>query len=162
MTLAGVKLNYELVQVEFVELNEKTVTFETVLDLDVKGLKSSMTSFPLNLVSGFLPDHIFAASYIDVTKGESPNTYTVASKSLAMNKCDGDSTKSLFDIIGKFVSGISIETINNIIGKTVFDALVGPDDSNKGLVRNLGSLNASDFDFVKSGENINFVIKAGA
>lgn len=107
-----------------------------------------MKSFPLNWISKYIPDDLYISSVVTITKGED-FAYTTASKSLAINNLTEASTASLLKTINTFVSFGSVEELNNTIGGSFVNALIGKSDAN-GFAYSLYSTTpkmASDFSF---------------
>ena len=63
-------LQIELVQVNFVNIEEDSADVNIVIKLNTKEIKDSMSSFPLSMVSKYVPETLYFSSTVTVTKLE--------------------------------------------------------------------------------------------
>lgn len=80
------------------------------------------------------------------------------SQRLTINNLDEKGTESLLKTINTFIKFASVEDLNNSLGGSFANAMIGNSETN-GFAYSLRDLGATDFDFEKIGDEIYFVIK---
>ena len=156
--IAGKEFNFELVQIEFDNLQEKSVEFNAVVKLDISSIKESMNFFPANWIAGYIPNNIYISSTLIIHKNETAFDYTLESQRLTINNLDEKGTESLLKTINTFIKFASVEDLNNSLGGSFANAMIGNSETN-GFAYSLRDFGATDFDFEKIGDEIYFVIK---
>ncbi len=156
--IAGKEFNFELVQIEFDNLQEKSVEFNAVVKLDISSIKESMNFFPANWIAGYIPNNIYISSTLIIHKNETAFDYTLESQRLTINNLDEKGTESLLKTINTFIKFASVEDLNNSLGGSFANAMIGNSETN-GFAYSLRDFGATDFDFEKNGDKIYFVIK---
>lgn len=156
--IAGKEFNFELVQIEFDNLQEKSVEFNAVVKLDISSIKESMNFFPANWIAGYIPNNIYISSTLIIHKNETAFDYTLESQRLTINNLDEKGTESLLKTINTFIKFASVEDLNNSLGGSFANAMIGNSETN-GFAYSLRDFGATDFDFEKIGDKIYFVIK---
>lgn len=156
--IAGKEFNFELVQIGFDNLQEKSVEFNAVVKLDISSIKESMNFFPANWIAGYIPNNIYISSTLIIYKNETAFDYTLESQGLTINNLDEKGTESLLKTINTFIKFASVEDLNNSLGGSFANAMIGNSETN-GFAYSLRDFGATDFDFEKIGDKIYFVIK---
>ena len=157
VNIGGKTLPFELIQVKFDNNVENSADVNIVLKVNVEEIKNEMNSFPLSWVKKYIPNDLYFSSTVTVTKGTNAYEYTTTSKSLTINNLNVEQTTSLLKTINTFVSFGNENTINELIGNTFVDALIGTEE-NQGFAYSLKSLGASDFTFTTQNDKNYFVI----
>ncbi|MGN1201290.1 MAG: hypothetical protein ACI4R8_03445 [Candidatus Caccovivens sp.] len=156
--IAGKEFNFDLIQIKFDNLQEKSVEFNVVVKLDISSIKESMNFFPANWIAGYIPSNIYISSTLIIHKNETAFDYTLESKSLTINNLDEKGTESLLKTINTFIKFATVEDLNNSLGGNFANAMIGNSETN-GFAYSLKDLGATDFDFEKIGDEIYFVVK---
>lgn len=157
VNIGGKTLPFELIQVKFDNIVENSADVNIALKVNVEEIKNEMNSFPLSWVKKYIPNDLYFSSTVTVTKGTNAYEYTTTSKSLTINNLNVEQTTSLLKTINTFVSFGNENTINELIGNTFVDALIGTEE-NQGFAYSLKSLGASDFTFTTQNDRNYFVI----
>ena len=157
VNIGGKTLPFELIQVKFDNIVENSADVNIALKVNVEEIKNEMNSFPLSWVKKYIPNDLYFSSTVTVTKGTNAYEYTTTSKSLTINNLNVEQTTSLLKTINTFVSFGNENTINELIGNTFVDALIGTEE-NQGFAYSLKSLGASDFTFTTQNDKNYFVI----
>lgn len=151
-----------LVQLTFSDLDatNKTTNFNAVISLNLTTLKDKMTSFPLSILKDRVPEKIYISSTVVVTKGTNAWEYSVASDSLTINNLKQEKVNELLTLANNFVSLGTIDELNEKIGSTLVNAVIG-DSSHNGFSYTLHTppASATDFNFVQDGDNVKLTIK---
>lgn len=150
----------KLVQFSFSDLNTETKTakFNAVLSLSLTKLKDKMTSFPLSLFKGRVPDTIYLSNTVNITKGTSAWQYSIASDTLTINNLPQNKITELLTLANNFVNLGTIEELNEKIGTVLANGVIG-NSENYGFAYALHDAGAQDYNFVSSGEEIKLVVK---
>lgn len=153
IALGDAELSFELLQLSFSNYTESSTDCNVVLKVDITSFKETLNSFPLNLLNNFIPDTIYISSNVGVTKGENAFEYSITSKGLTLNNLSVEETRDLANVLNKFMNFGDIDTLNEQIGKSFVDAMIGTSE-NSGFAYGLKSLGAEDFDFVQENDVI--------
>lgn len=152
----------QLVQFCFSDLDttNKTTKFNAVMSLTLTNLKDKMTSFPLSILKNRVPEKIYVSSTVTITKGTNAWEYTVTSESLTLNTLSQEKVSELLTLANNFVSLGTIEELNQKIGETLVNVVIG-NATNEGFAHTLhqAPASATDYDFVQSGDIVKLVIK---
>lgn len=159
VSLAGTKINAELIQVEFSNIEMSSADINFVIKADVTSLKDEMKDFPLSWVKRFVPSTLYISSTVSVLKGESAFKYTVESVGMTVNNLTNEQTTGLFKTLNLIAKTGTAEELNLQLGSEFVNALIGNEQNPNGFAYSLKDLGATDYDFVSDGENNYFVIK---
>lgn len=151
-------LKIELIQILFENVAEKSADVNIVIKLDTKPIKDSMSSFPLNMISKYIPDTLYVSSTVTVNKEEGEFKYNVTSKDITINNLSSEETRDLVKVLNIVLKCGSAEELCLSMGEPFINALIG-NETNNGFAYSLNGLGAKDYDFAKEGETIYFVIK---
>lgn len=145
--IAGKEIGLALKQVAFSDIEDGNVTFNAVLQLDITAIKNEMNGFPFNYLKQYVPDYFYVSSTVFGEKGETEFTYTVAHKALTVNNLSADETEDLFRTLDLVLNIGTAAELNELIGNTLFDALVGSETQN-GLAYSMKKIGATDCTFM--------------
>ena len=150
----------KLVQFSFSDLDTttKTTKFNAVVSISLTKLKNKMTSFPLSLLKGRVPDIVYLSNTVSITKGTNAWQYTVASDNLSINDVQQNKLAEILTIANNFVTLGTIEELNQKIGTVLANGIIG-NASNYGFAYALHDAGAQDYDFVLNDEQVKLVIK---
>lgn len=151
-------LKIELVQILFENITDNDADINIVIKLDTKVIKDSMSSFPLNLISKYIPDTLYISSTVTVSKLEGEFAYEVKSKALTINNLTQEETNEIVKVLNIALACGTSDELCLSMGKPIVDALIG-NETTSGLTYSLKGLGATDFDFVVEGETKYYVIK---
>lgn len=158
ITIAGKSFSLNLIQIAFSDIKENSVEFNAVVKIDISSIKESMNFFPANWIAGYIPNNIYISSTLIIYKNETAFDYTLESQRLTINNLDEKGTESLLKTINTFIKFASVEDLNNSLGGSFANAMIGNSETN-GFAYSLRDFGATDFDFEKIGDEIYFVIK---
>lgn len=158
ITIAGKSFSLNLIQIAFSDIKENSVEFNAVVKIDISSIKESMNFFPANWIAKHIPSNLYLSSTVIINKAETPFTYNVQSKGLTVNNLDEKGTASFFKTINTFISFGSLEDINNSIGGTFANAMIG-NEENTGFAYSLKDVGATDFTFQNIDETNMFIIQ---
>lgn len=154
--------NFELVQIQFSEIGEKTADFNVVVKFDLEKIKEKMTSFPLNWISKIVPNELYVSSTVTIQHGENAFEYTTVGKCMRINNLNEKETNEAFRMINIFLKTGSAEEFGKTIGDTFVNILIG-NEQNSGLAYSLKNISgyemATDYTFETIGTDNYFVIK---
>lgn len=151
-------LQIKLVQVNFVNIEEKSADVNIVIKLNTKEIKDSMSSFPLSMVSKYVPDVLYFSSTVTVTKLEGQFNYKIESKELAINNLTAEETQEFVKVLNMALHCGTADELCLSLGSPFINALIGNEENN-GFAYSLKGLGATDYDFVIEGETKYYVIK---
>lgn len=146
INVSGKELNFDLIQIKFSNMQEKSVEFNTVIKLDITSIKNSMNFFPANIIAKRIPNNIYISSTLIIHKGENPFDYSLESKSLSLNNLNEQNTASFLKTLNILVKFGNVEQLNNTIGGSFANAMIGNLETN-GFAYSLKGLGAMDFEF---------------
>ena len=160
--IGSAELPFQFVELDFSDLNvtEKTVSFTSILKLDARNLKESMSSFPASLFKKYIPDYFFVSTTTTVTKTETAFEYTVSNAKVKINNLTTEETMSLLETLNKLLSFGNPETLANSFAEPMVNALIGTSETNGFVYVLKNSFSASDWAFVLDGEKIYFEVYA--
>ncbi len=151
VNLGGKDLNYDLIQVDFLNIETTKADVNIVIKVNIDSIKDSMKGFFMNIIKKYMPSDLYISSTVTIEKGSTPFAYTVTSKSLTLNNLNEEQTVSVISTINKFMSFTTVEEINKLIGGSFADAMIGT-ETNKGFAYSLKDLGATDYNFVLNSE----------
>lgn len=151
VNLGGKDLNYDLIQVDFLNIETTKADVNIVIKVNIDSIKDNMKGFFMNIVKKYMPSDLYISSTVTIEKGSTPFAYTVTSKSLTLNNLNEEQTVSVISTINKFMSFTTVEEINKLIGGSFADAMIGT-ETNKGFAYSLKDLGATDYNFVLNSE----------
>lgn len=158
MNIAGKNFSFSLIQIAFDNVQEKSVEFNAVVKLDISSIKESMNFFPANWLARYIPSNIYLSSTVVINKGETEFSYSIESKGLTINNLDEKGTASLLKTINTFIKFASVEELNNSLGGSFANAMIG-NAENAGFAYSLKGLGATDFTFENLGGTNLFIVK---
>ena len=139
-----------------------SATLNIVVKFELSSIKEQMSSFPMSLVKKYVPDALYVSSTVDVAKdSEDDFKYTISSKSLTFNNLTSEETSNIFKTLDYFLKTGSAESLNEQIGETVMNVLVGVDgdDTKQGLAVALKPVGAVGYKFMTDSDSVgHFVI----
>lgn len=151
VNIGGKELNYDLLQVDFLNIEETKADVNIVIKVNIDPIKEDMTGFFMNIVKKNMPSDLYISSTVTIEKGATAFAYTVTSKSLTLNNLTEEQTANLLTTINKFMNFTTVEEINKLIGGSFADAMIGT-ETNKGFAYSLKALGATDYNFVVNSE----------
>lgn len=151
-------LSINLIQMLFKNIQENSAEINIVIKLDTNIIKESMSSFPFNLISKYIPETLYLSSTVVVNKLEGTFNYNVEYKEMLINNLTTDETESFLKILNLVLKTGTSEQLCANICKPFVDAMIG-NETNNGFAYSLKGLGATDYNFVIE-NNINyFVVK---
>ncbi len=155
-------LNFCVRQIKISDVQtDGSATLNVVVKIDLTTIKDQMSSFPMSLIKGYVPDSLYISStvYVKTVDGDSFG-YTIESKELTINNLTSEETKEVFEALNCFLQVGTADNLNKQVGETVMDALVGvkDNDSKKGVAVSLETLGASGYKFYEKDGVGHFVI----
>ncbi len=157
VNIGGKELTYDLLQVDFLNIEETKADVNIVIKVNIDPIKEDMTGFFMNIVKKNMPSDLYISSTVTIEKGATAFAYTVTSKSLTLNNLTEEQTANLLTTINKFMSFTTVEEINKLIGGSFADAMIGT-ETNKGFAYSLKTLGATDYNFVLDSETGYFTV----
>lgn len=155
--VGNIKLDIQLIQVQFSNVEDGSADVNVVVRLDLKPIKEKMTRFPTKLFKNRLPESLYFSSTVRVVKGENPFEYTIESKSMSINNLNEKQTEQFLTVINMVLKVGKTKELNEQIAKPLIDGMIGTND-NKGFAYSLKSVGAKDYTFTVDGEQIYFVV----
>lgn len=158
LQMGGSNLTLQLLQVKFSNLIDNKVDINFVTKINTTELKKSMTTFPVSLISNYIPDDLYISSTITVTKGQNPFEYTVEHKSLQINNLTTQQTESFLETLNNLIKFGTAQNLNTQIGTVFVNVLIG-NSQNNGFTYSLNSIGVTDFNFILENNTIYYVIQ---
>lgn len=151
--------NFKLIQFDFSSLDteNKTVKFNTVASISLDKIKEKMSSFPLSIFKSRVPQTLYISNTVTIKKLDEAFTYEVTSESLTANNLPQNKIDEMFTLLNAFVNIGTPQELGKTVGENLVNAFIG-NSSNEGFAYKLRDAGATDFNFVKDGENVNYVI----
>ena len=170
ITNGNFNIPFEILQVDFSDCSSEGANFNVIIKLDIREIKKSLNEFPLNLISGYIPDYLYISSTVEV-KDLGELNYTSNSKELKVNNLESEECMEILGILNAFLKLGTYEEFNVMIGNIFVDGLIGNSSSegftyrlkkegNKDLGP-LGSLGVKGFSFLTNNNEDYYVIEIG-
>lgn len=151
-------LSINLIQILFKNIQENSAEINIVIKLNTNIIKESMSSFPFNLISKYIPETLYLSSTVVVNKLEGTFNYDVQYKEMLINNLTTDETESFLKILNLVLKTGTSEQLCLNICKPFVDAMIG-NATNNGFAYSLKGLGATDYNFVIESDIIYFVIQ---
>ena len=151
---------FTLIQFDFNSLDTEnnTVKFNAVASINLDKIKEKMSSFPLSIFKSRVPQTLYISNTVTIKKLDGTFTYEVEADSITVNNLPQNKVEEIFTLINGFTKIGTASEFSKIIGQNLANAFIG-NSSNEGFAYKLKDAGATDFNFEKDGDNINFVIK---
>ena len=151
---------FTLIQFDFNSLDTEnnTVKFNAVASINLDKIKEKMSSFPLSIFKSRVPQTLYISNTVTIKKLDEAFTYEVEADSITANNLPQNKVEEIFTLINGFTKIGTASEFSKIIGQNLANAFIG-NSSNEGFAYKLKDAGATDFNFEKDGDNINFVIK---
>lgn len=151
---------FTLIQFDFNSLDTEnnTVKFNAVASINLDKIKEKMSSFPLSIFKSRVPQTLYISNTVTIKKLDEAFTYEVEADSITANNLPQNKVEEIFTLINGFTKIGTASEFSKIIGQNLANAFIG-NSSNEGFAYKLKDAGATDFNFEKDGNNINFVIK---
>lgn len=147
---------FKVIQVDFLNITEKTTDFNVVVKIDLAKVKEQMTNFPLNLLKDKIPDTLYFSSTVTITKGENAFEYTTQENSLLINNLTAQQTDSIFNTLNNFIKLGTAKEFSKIIGDAFVNTLIGTEE-NPGFAYILKDIGVTDFSFTTE-DNMDYFV----
>ena len=149
VTVGENSVGVKICQVAFDKTSSGGTTINTVFSLDFTELLEKIpTNFPFNLIRARIPEVFYVSSTTETMKGQDAFSYSVKHIALTINNLSAEDTEDLFHTLDILTGIGSAESLNQTLGDTMMDALVG-DDSARGVAHQLKSIGSTDYDFIE-------------
>ena len=150
---------FTLIQFDFNSLDTEnnTVKFNAVASINLDKIKEKMSSFPLSIFKSRIPQTLYISNTVTIKKLDEAFTYEVTSESLTANNLPQNKIDEMFTLLNAFVNIGTPQELGKTVGENLVNAFIG-NSSNEGFAYKLRDAGATDFNFVKDGENVNYVI----
>ena len=152
------EINLTLIQVKFVNLDEKSTDVNIVVKLDISSIKNKMNSFPLSLFNRYIPKTLYISATSTVTKGETEFEYTITGKSLTINNLNKAQTENICKVLDLVAKVGTAQKLCETISSPLINAMIG-NKTTSGFAYSLESLGAKDYNFEVIDKTNYFVIK---
>ncbi len=151
---------FTLIQFDFNSLDTEnnTVKFNAVASINLDKIKEKMSSFPLSIFKSRVPQTLYISNTVTIKKLDEAFTYEVEADSITANNLPQNKVEEIFTLINGFTKIGTASEFSKIIGQNLANAFIG-NSANEGFAYKLKDAGATDFNFEKDGDNINFVIK---
>ena len=151
---------FTLIQFDFNSLDTEnnTVKFNAVASINLDKIKEKMSSFPLSIFKSRVPQTLYISNTVTIKKLDEAFTYEVEADSITANNLPQNKVEEIFTLINGFTKIGTASEFSKIIGQNLANAFIG-NSSNEGFAYKQKDAGATDFNFEKDGDNINFVIK---
>lgn len=170
ITNGNFNIPFEILQVDFFDCSSEGANFNVIIRLDIKEIKNSLNEFPLNLISGYIPNYLYISSTV-IVKDLGELNYTIYSKELKINNLETEECMEIFSILKNFIQLGTYEEFNINIGKIFVDGLIG-NSSSEGFTYSLkkegnkdlgplGILGVKGFSFLTNNNEDYYVIEIG-
>lgn len=156
--VGGKEIGLELKQVDFTEVEDGNAVVNAVIKLDITSIKAGMQGFPFDYLKKYVPDYFYVSSTVQAIKGEEAFSYTVSHVSLTVNNLSSNETEDLFRTLDIVLGIGTAKDLNEQIGNTLIDALVGGEEQN-GLAYSLKEIGAKDCTFIIDGKIEYFAVE---
>ncbi len=126
-------LEFDFADHEIVTADGKTTirnSFKTVSSISLLDVKKKMSTFPLSMLKGKVPDTIYIASTMTVIMEQGTISYEVESKALNLNKVTYEQIKPVFQLLNNFVKVGNADEFNKQIGSMFVNTLLGNSETN--------------------------------
>ena len=159
VALGGENATVEILQLKFENIDNNTGSADVniVLKIDISFMKEKMNAFPLSLFKKYVPKTLYISSTNTVTKNEGSFSYTVTSKSMSMNSLTADQTADLVKTLNVLAQVGSVSELNETIGKTFINLLIGDENNTNGLTYSLKDFGVKDYTFYTQ-DNIGYFV----
>lgn len=151
---------FTLIQFDFngLDTENNTVKFNAVASINLDKIKEKMSSFPLSIFKSRVPQTLYISNTVTIKKLDEAFTYEIEADSITANNLPQNKVEEIFTLINGFTKIGTASEFSKIIGQNLANAFIG-NSSNEGFAYKLKDAGATDFNFEKDGDNINFVIK---